>query len=58
MTPITDDFFRSRLDQMIDLRRPLPVLASRLPWQEIEASIAPVFDSCRLATPHNFQRNQ
>ena len=43
MTPITDDFFRSRLDQMIDLRRPLPVLASRLPWQEIEASIAHLF---------------
>ena len=34
------DFFRSRLDQMIDLRHPLAVLASRMPWQEIEASIA------------------
>jgi IS5 family transposase len=33
------DFFRSRLDQMIDLRHPLAVLASRMPWQEIEASI-------------------
>ena len=38
--PITEDFFRSRLDQMIDLRRPLAVLASRMPWQEIEASLA------------------
>ena len=25
------DFFRSRLDQMIDLRHPLAVLASRMP---------------------------
>lgn len=37
------DFFRSRLDQMIDLRHPLAVLASRMPWQEIEASIAHAF---------------
>jgi IS5 family transposase len=36
----TADFFRSRLDQMIDLRHPLSVLASRIPWKEIEASIA------------------
>jgi IS5 family transposase len=36
----TDDFFRSRLDQMIDLRHPLAVLASRMPWQELEANIA------------------
>ena len=27
----TDDFFRSRLDQMIDLKHPLAVLATRLP---------------------------
>jgi IS5 family transposase len=39
----TDDFFRSRLDQMIDLRHPLAVLASRMPWSQIEASLAPVF---------------
>jgi hypothetical protein len=42
-TATTDDFFRSRLDQMIELRHPLAVLASRLPWQEIEASIAQSF---------------
>ena len=42
-TTTTDDFFRSRLDQMIDLRHPLAVLASRMPWQEIEASIAQCF---------------
>lgn len=38
--PATDDFFRARIDQMIDLRHPLAVLASRMPWQEIEASVA------------------
>lgn len=37
----TDDFFRSRLDQMIDLRHPLAVLARRMPWQRIEAALAP-----------------
>ncbi len=37
----TDDFFRSRLDQMIDLRHPLGVLASRMPWAAIEAALAP-----------------
>ena len=36
----TPDFFRSRLDQMIDLRHPLAVLATRLPWATIEAAIA------------------
>ena len=41
--PATDDFFLSRLDHMIDLRHPLAVLASRLPWQEIEARVAQVF---------------
>ena len=44
MSPV-NDFFRSRIDQMIDLRLPLPVLASHMPWQEIEASLA-----------HNFAR--
>ena len=43
MNTATDDFFRSRLDQMIELRHPLAVLASRMPWQEIEASIAQCF---------------
>ena len=37
----TPDFFRSRLDQMIDLRHPLAVLARRLPWAAIEAAVAP-----------------
>ncbi|GAA0535367.1 IS5-like element IS1478 family transposase [Pigmentiphaga daeguensis] len=41
--PATDDFFRARIDQMIDLRHPLAVLASRMPWQEIEAGVAHLF---------------
>ncbi|WP_226462298.1 transposase [Hydrogenophaga taeniospiralis] len=39
----TEDFFRARLDHMIDLRHPLVVLASRMPWQQIEASVAHLF---------------
>jgi len=39
----TDDFFRARLDQMIDLTHPLAVLATRMPWPEIERSLAPAF---------------
>ena len=39
----TDDFFCARLDHMIDLRHPLAVLASRMPWQRIEASVAHLF---------------
>ncbi len=39
----TADFFRARLDHMIDLRQPLIVLASRMPWQQIEASLAHLF---------------
>jgi transposase, IS5 family len=37
----TDDFFRARLDSMIDMRHPLAVLATRMPWAEIEAALAP-----------------
>lgn len=33
---MTDDFFRSRLDQMIDLKHPLAVLAQEMPWSQIE----------------------
>ena len=42
-TPDTADFFRPRLTEMIDLRHPLAVLASRLPWPQIEATLAPYF---------------
>ena len=38
-----DDFFRSRLDQMIDHGYPLAVLASRLPWDKMESRVAPQF---------------
>ncbi len=40
---VNDDLFRTWLDQMIDLRRPLAVLARRMPWAQIEASLAPLF---------------
>ena len=33
----TDDFFHARLDSMIDMRHPLAVLATRMPWVQIEA---------------------
>jgi len=39
----TDDFFRARLDGMVDPRHPLAVLARRMPWPQIEASLAPLF---------------
>jgi IS5 family transposase len=39
-----DDFFRARLDQMIDLRHPLAVLAGRIPWSQIEAALSPAFE--------------
>lgn len=39
----TDDFFRARLDTMIDMRHPLAVLATRMPWAQIESSLAPAF---------------
>lgn len=41
--PATEDFFRCRIDHMIDLRHPLAVLAQRMPWQQIEASVAHLF---------------
>ncbi|WP_235993567.1 IS5 family transposase [Paraburkholderia solitsugae] len=40
----TPDFFRSRLDAMIDLRHPLAVLANRMPWASIEATLTPMFE--------------
>lgn len=39
----TPDFFRSRLDAMVDPRHPLAVLAGRLDWAQIEDRIAPLF---------------
>jgi IS5 family transposase len=40
---MNDDLFRTRLDQMIDLRHPLAVLARGMPWAQIEASLASAF---------------
>ena len=40
----TTDFFRCRIDAMINLRHPLAVLATRLPWSVIEALLAPKFE--------------
>ncbi|MGT2471925.1 hypothetical protein [Paraburkholderia terrae] len=37
-------FFRGRLDAMIDMRHPLAVLATRMSWAAIEATLAPVFE--------------
>jgi hypothetical protein len=37
MTDVAD-FFRSSLDQIIDLRHLLAILASRLPWRELEVA--------------------
>ena len=45
----TDDFFRARLDQMIDLRHPLAALSNRIPWQQLETVLAPAFE--RSARP-------
>jgi IS5 family transposase len=35
----TANFFRSRLDQMINLRHPLAIFSSRMPSQKLEASV-------------------
>jgi IS5 family transposase len=45
MDAATEDFFRLRLDHMIDLRHSLAVLSSRMPWQQIEASVAHLFSA-------------
>lgn len=40
----TPDFFRARLDGMVDPRHPLVVLTGRLPWAQIEQVLAPRFE--------------
>jgi transposase, IS5 family len=40
---MTDDFFRARLEQMIDLKHPLAVLANRMRWRQIETALSPSF---------------
>ena len=46
----------SRLDQMIDLRRPLAVMYKRLPWASLEAAVAPKQECWRAihGQPSNF----
>ena len=39
----TPDFFRARLDAMIDMSHPLAMLAKRLPWSEIETVLSVYF---------------
>ena len=39
----TADFFRARLDEMVDYKHPLVVLSKRLPWSAIEQALAPHF---------------
>ena len=43
------DFFRSRIDAMINLMDPLAVLATRLPWKQIEAAMSQKFEHCNRA---------
>ena len=38
------DFFRSRIDAMINLNDPLAVLATRLPWNQIETTVSAKFE--------------
>ena len=45
----TADFFRARLDEMIDIKHPLVVLSKRLAWGAIEQALAPHF--ARKARP-------
>src|SRR4249920_1299663 len=40
----TPDFFRSRIDAMINQRDPLAVLAQRMPWHQIEQALASKFE--------------
>lgn len=40
----TLDFFRARLDGMIDLKHPLAVLATRLAWSQLEAELSPIWE--------------
>jgi response regulator of citrate/malate metabolism len=44
MLMATNDFSRSRLDQMINLRHPLAVLSQKMPWGMLVESLRPVFE--------------
>ncbi len=53
---MTDDFFRARLDGMIDFNHALAVLAQRLPWAQMERAVAPCF--ARKARPEQWQADE
>ena len=53
---MTDDFFRARLDGMIDPGHALVVLAQRLPWAQMEQAVAPCF--ARKARPEQWQAHE
>ena len=38
------DFFRIRLDSMIDLRHPPALLATKMSWASIETTLAPLLE--------------
>jgi transposase, IS5 family len=38
------EFFRARIDAMINLSDPLAVLAGRLPWDQIDTAVAAKFE--------------
>jgi transposase, IS5 family len=42
MEAVSQDLFRARLDQIIDRRHPLAVLAARMPWAAIESELSEV----------------
>jgi len=45
-TVSTPDFFRARLDGMVDPNHPLVMLASKLAWDRVEAALAPACARC------------
>ena len=53
----TDDFFRARIDAMINLSDPLAVLATRLDWSGIETSLAAKFERRERAARCGWRRS-
>jgi len=42
-TSATDDLFRSRLDQMINMRHELAQLADRIDWPHLDEQLSPFY---------------
>ena len=42
-TPQSDDLFRSRLDQIINLKHELVLLADRIDWSYLDDQVAPFY---------------